>query len=57
MMRGMVNRRGFLLILMVIVLSYPAEQTIHTWGRRQLAVNPEGSFMHGLGEVITAVTP
>ena len=56
-MRAMVNRRGFLLILMMIVLSYPAEQTIHTWGRRQLAVNPEGSMMHAVGEVITAVTP
>ena len=57
MMRGMVNRRGYLLVLMMIVLAFPAEQTVHTWGRRQLAVNPEGSFMHGVGEVIVAVTP
>ena len=56
-MRGMVNRRGYLLVLMMIVLAFPAEQTVHTWGRRQLAVNPEGSFMHGVGEVIVAVTP
>lgn len=54
---GMVNRRGMLMVVMIVVLMWPAEQTVHTWGRRQLAVNPEGSFLHGLGEVITAVTP
>jgi hypothetical protein len=53
----MPNRRGFLLTVMVVVLMWPAEQSVHTWGRRQLAVNPEGSFMHGLGEVIVTVTP
>lgn len=53
----MVNRKGMLLVVMVVVLMWPAEQTVHTWGRRQLAVNPEGSFMHGLGEVIVSVTP
>jgi hypothetical protein len=60
-MRGyaaaMVNRKGFLLIIMTVVLMYPAEQTVHTWGRRQLAVNPEGSFMHGVGEVLVSVLP
>jgi hypothetical protein len=53
----MVNRKGFLLIVMVTVLMWPAEQTVHTWFRRQLAVNPEGSLMHALGEVGVAVTP
>ncbi len=53
----MVTRRGFLLIVMTVVLMYPAEQTVHTWGRRQLAVNPEGTFMHGVGEVLTTVLP
>jgi len=53
----MVNRRGFLLILMVVVLSYPAEQTVYTWCRRQLAVNPEGSFLHGVGEIGVNVLP
>jgi hypothetical protein len=54
---GMPNRRTFLLIVVVVVLMHPAEQVVHTWFRRQLAVNPEGSLMHGVGEVGTAVTP
>ena len=56
-MRAMVNRKGMLLVRTIVVLMWPAEQTVHTWGRRQLAVNPEGSFLHGLGEVIVTVTP
>jgi hypothetical protein len=57
MITGMATRKTMLLVVMVVVLMWPAEQTVHTWGRRQLAVNPEGSFMHGVGEVIVAVTP
>jgi hypothetical protein len=53
----MVNRKGFLLIVMTVVLMWPAEQTVHTWFRRQLAVNQEGTLMHAVGEVGTAVTP
>jgi hypothetical protein len=52
----MPNRRTFLLILIVVVLAAPAKSVVSTWGRRQLAVNPEGSVMHGVGEVITVVT-
>jgi len=52
----MPNRRIFLLIVVVGVLMVPAKATVATWGRRQLAVNPEGSFMHGVGEVVTVVT-
>ena len=51
----MVNRRGFLLIVMTVTLMFPARQTVRQWGRRQLAVNQEGSVMHGVGEVIVAV--
>jgi hypothetical protein len=40
---------------MVVVLSWPARRTIHHWGRRQLAVNPEGSIMHGVGEVVVTI--
>jgi hypothetical protein len=57
MITGMATRKTMLLVVMVVVLMWPAEQTVHTWGRRQLAANPEGSFMHGVGEVIVAVTP
>jgi hypothetical protein len=57
MLRTMVNRRGFLLIVMTVVLMYPAECTVRTWGRKQLAVNAEGSFMHGVGEVLVSVLP
>jgi hypothetical protein len=53
----MVNRKGMLLTVMIFVLLLPAEQTVHQWGRRQLGVNPEGSFMHAVGEVIVTVTP
>jgi len=56
MMCTMPNRRIFLLIVVVGVLMVPAKATVATWGRRQLAVNPEGSFMHGVGEVVTVVT-
>jgi len=52
----MPNRRVFLLIVVVGVLMIPAKATVATWARRQLAVNPEGSVMHGVGEVLTVVT-
>jgi hypothetical protein len=48
----MVNRRGFLLIVMTVTLMFPARATGKTWGKRQLAVNPEGTLLHGVGEVI-----
>jgi len=52
----MVNRKGFLLIVMTVVLMWPAEQTVHTWFRKQLA-KPEGSLMRTVGEVGVVVTP
>jgi hypothetical protein len=55
MLRTMVNRRGFLLIVMTVTLMLPARATVKTWGRRQLGVNPEGTFMHGVGEVLVTV--
>ena len=54
---GMPNRRTFYLVAMMIVLSFPAEQTVRQWGRRQLAVNQEGSVLHAVGEVIVTVLP
>jgi hypothetical protein len=52
----MVNRKGFLLIVMVVTLMWPAEQTVHTWFRKQLA-HPEGTIMNTIGQVGVAVTP
>jgi len=43
---------------MVVVLAVPALGAVKHWGRRQLAIRPEGSLMHGVGEIIvTVVTP
>jgi len=54
---GMPNRRTFYLVALMIVLSYPAEQTVRQWGRRQLAVHQEGTIMHGVGEVLVTILP
>jgi len=51
----MVNRKGFLLIVMTVTLMFPARATVRQWGRRQLAVNQEGTLMHGVGEVLVTV--
>jgi hypothetical protein len=53
----MPNRRTFYLVAMMIVLSFPAEQTVRQWGRRQLAVNSPGTIMHGVGEVLVTILP
>ena len=51
----MPNRRTFNLIIICIVLAYPAKATVRQWGRRQLAVNQEGSIMHGVGEALVTI--
>jgi hypothetical protein len=51
----MPTRRIMLLVVVTGVLLLPARQTVRQWGRRQLAVNQEGSVMHGVGEVIVTV--
>jgi hypothetical protein len=53
----MPTKRTFYLIALMLVLSYPAEQTVRQWGRRQIAVNPEGSVLHAAGEVIVTILP
>jgi hypothetical protein len=53
----MPNRRVFYLIVITVVLMLPAEQTVRQWGRRQLAVNQEGTVMHAVGEVLVTVLP
>jgi hypothetical protein len=51
----MPNRRTFYLVTMMIVLALPARQTVRQWGRRQLAVHPEGTIMNGVGEVLVTI--
>lgn len=51
----MPNRRTFYLIVMVTVLAFPARQTVRQWGRRQLAIHPEGTVMNGVGEVLVTI--
>ncbi len=53
----MPTRRIMLLTVMVVVLAMPAEQVVRQWGRRQLAVNQEGTVLHAVGEVIVTVLP
>jgi hypothetical protein len=51
----MPTRRIFMLVIVTGVLLFPARATVRQWGRRQLAVNPEGTVMHGVGEVVVTV--
>lgn len=44
-----------LLTVAVAVLVHPAVRTVKFWGRRQLAVNQEGTVMHGVGEVLVTI--
>jgi hypothetical protein len=50
------NRKIMLGVVMIVVLMWPAEQTVHTWFRKQLA-HPEGTLMNTVGQVGVAVTP
>jgi hypothetical protein len=51
----MPTRRIFYMTVIVVVLALPARQTVRQWGRRQLAVNQEGTVMHGVGEVLVTI--
>lgn len=51
----MPTRRIFELVVITNVLFWPARSTVKLWGRKQLAVQPEGSFLHGAGEVIVTL--
>jgi hypothetical protein len=51
----MPTRRIFYMTVAVVVLAFPARATVRQWGRRQLAVNQEGSLMHGVGEVLVTI--
>jgi len=51
----MPTRRIFELIVITGVLLWPARATVRLWARRQLGAQPEGSVMHGIGEVVVTV--
>lgn len=51
----MPTRRIFELVLVTGVLLWPARATVRTWGKKQLAAQPGGSVLHGVGEVLVTV--
>lgn len=51
----MPTRRIFELIVVTNVLFWPARSTVKLWGRKQLAVRPTGTLLHGAGEVIVTI--
>lgn len=51
----MPTRRIFELTVIVGVLLMPARATVRLWAKRQLGARPEGSFLHGVGEVVVTV--
>jgi hypothetical protein len=53
---AMPTRRIFIMTVVVGILMVPARSTVHHWGRRQLAIRQEGTFMHGVGEALVTIT-
>lgn len=51
----MPTRRIFELMIITGVLLFPARSVLQLWARRQLGSQPEGSLMHGIGEVVVTV--
>ena len=51
----MPTRRIFELIIITGVLLFPARQTVRLWAKRQLGSQPEGTLLHGIGEVVVTV--
>lgn len=51
----MPTRRIMELVIITTVLIFPARQTVRIWAKRQLGSQPEGSIMHGIGEVVVTV--
>lgn len=44
-----------MLVVVTGTLLFPARATVRQWARRQLAVQQEGSVMHGVGEVVVTI--
>lgn len=51
----MPTRRIFELVVITNVLFWPARSTVRLWGKKQLASQAPGSFMHGVGEVVVTL--
>ena len=49
------TRRIFELVVITGVLLFPARATVRLWAKRQLGSQPEGSVLHGIGEVVVTV--
>lgn len=53
--RPMPTRRIFELVIITGVLLFPARATVRLWAKRQLGSQPEGTLLHGIGEVVVTV--
>jgi hypothetical protein len=51
----MPTRRIFELVVITGVLLFPARATVRLWAKRQLGSQPDGSLLHGIGEVVVTV--
>lgn len=51
----MPTRRIFELVVITNVLFWPARSTVRLWGKKQLASQTPGTFMHGVGEVVVTL--
>lgn len=52
---GMMTRRIFEGALIIGVLLMPARATVRLWGKRQLGSQPDGTFLHTVGEIVVTV--
>ena len=53
----MPTRRIMELIVITGALMVPAVSAVKFWGKRQVSAQPDGSFMHTLGEVVVTLIP
>jgi hypothetical protein len=51
----MPTRRIMELVVITTVLIFPARATVRLWAKRQLGSQPEGTLLHGIGEVVVTV--
>ena len=43
------------LVIITTVLIFTARATVRLWAKRQLGSQPEGTLLHGIGEVVVTV--
>lgn len=49
------TRRIMELVIITTVLIFPARSVVYLWAKRQLGSQPEGTLLHGIGEVVVTV--